>query len=112
MVDDDYGFNNLPKQGTILTFAEIIGLELPDMPCFEFKINGHMGWIQTSHLTMEKEREFVELGKTKWKYLYTTREWIPVFKYADTVDLREVLDMEFVPMEDGQEAFWSGFPKK
>lgn len=117
----EYGFENLPNMGTILTFAEIIELELPDSPCFEFKLDGLTGWIQDSHISIDKLKTCDGLMATKWKYLFTTNEWIPVFRYADDTDLRTVLDIELMDREknytpdDEPDTWWAtpkGFPRE
>lgn len=121
MLDNDYDFNNLPKSGAICTFGEIIKMDLPDSPCFEFKLDGITGWIQYSHVSIEKLETCEGLCATKWKYLYTTREWIPVFTYADETDIRSVLDIELMDREKNYtpdsdpDTWWAtpkGFPRE
>jgi len=115
------GFENLPEVGSIHTFGEISDMDLPDSPCMEFVLDGITGWIQDSHITVENLKTCEGLMATKWRYLYTTREWIPVFRYADEVDLRTVLDIElmdreknYTPDED-PDTWWAtpkGFPRE
>lgn len=108
-------FDNLPKRGTILKFKDIIHMELPDTPCFEFSLDNEPGVIQTAHVSVEELATLTELGETEWRYRYTTREWIPVFRFhGDPETLRNVLDIE--PSTDEFNPGWwvtpKGFPRE
>lgn len=115
------GFENLPKMGAILTLKELEMLDLPDSPCLEFRFKGIVGWVQNSHITQEDFLSNENFNSTKWRYQYTTREWIPVFIYVDDRPINQFLDLElmdreknYTPDED-PDTWWAtpkGFPRE
>ena len=52
-------------------------------------------------------------GDTKWRYLHTTNEKIPVFKYFDALGIELFVDI--VPVPDEDEGYWvtpKGYPRE
>lgn len=79
-----------------------------------FTLLGVDGVIQNSHLTEEQLLSVPGLADTVWQYLRTTHEWIPIFRYVGTTDLREVLDVELGANPDwdrDQRKWWWATPK-
>lgn len=72
-----------PKVNEIYTLNQICNvLELDDIPCLEFKF-GRYGNVQMSHVTDKEILSIPLFSETKWKYIKTTFEWIPIFKYSE-----------------------------
>lgn len=97
-------FANLPKPGQVLTAREILALDLPDSPSFNFKTAGRRGVIQTSHVTREAQLKVPWFADSLWRYKYTTKEWIPVFEFAGC---KEVLLLKFLDLEIERDPFWN-----
>lgn len=108
-----------PIRSTIYTGAEIINvLYLLDSPALEVVIGDKRGCIQDSHMTNEQLMSVPGFAESSWKYLRTTDEEIPVFKFVgpdphqflDIVDAVSYSTGEVVPEE-----LWitpKGFPRQ
>jgi hypothetical protein len=78
---------NYPKSGQVYTIEEVMfQLDLPDAPYLSVCIEDDYYPIQTSHMTFEQTAE--ALKGTKWKYQFTTHEWIPVFRWSDDSEVK------------------------
>lgn len=84
--------HNRPVPGRVYTLREAFALELPDSPHLGFNREGRRHCVQDSHLT--EEQTLAALGDTRWRYLRTTYEWIPVFEYADDRPITAFVDIE------------------
>lgn len=96
-----------PVQGRVYTFAEVCKLDLLDSPSMcmfidlDHPTHGEIRvdtCIQTSHLTEEEHLQVPGMAESKWRYIRTTSEWIPIFNFAGTnpeslVDIQ--LDTDF-----------------
>ncbi|HRP36230.1 MAG TPA: hypothetical protein PLS50_00290 [Candidatus Dojkabacteria bacterium] len=104
-----------PKVNEIYTLDQICNvLELDDIPCLEFKF-GRYGNVQMSHVTNEQILSIPLFSETKWKYIRTTFEWIPIFKYSEEnkYPISRFLDLEI--NIDQPSTWWAtpkGFPRK
>ncbi len=72
-----------------LDFPELLEIDLPDNPCL--KIQGNP--VQNSHINCEILLRFPEWRTSRWRYLYTTNEWIPVFKLIQG-DIEKMVNIE------------------
>ena len=104
----------LPRRGQIYTLREILTLlELHDSPSLGVMLDGKRGVIQDAHLTEEQMLGVPGMADTKWRYAYTTDEWIPVFDYVGPIaQLRACLDYEPDFNHDGLWVTPKGFPRK
>jgi hypothetical protein len=97
-----------PIKGTVYTLFEIeTHLTLDDMAHLMFDgPNGRELVVQNSHLTKGQLLSVPGFSGTRWRYLHTTREWIPIFKYVGVQPITNFLDI------DGDWATPKGFPRK
>lgn len=94
-----------PVRGTIYTLSQITReLDLDDSPALITRF----GVIQDSHIYPEEYDRILKIcGHTKWKYRYTTHEWVPVFSYADEDDeLVKFLNLE-PDLNDHDSQYWT-----
>lgn len=101
-----------PRRGVIYTLRDILEkLQLDDSPFLY--CDG--GVIQTSHVTNEQLLSVPGMAETRWEYLRTTSEWIPLFLSVDSsgtvpVDVEPNTDPDAKPG-----SLWitpRGFPRK
>ena len=86
-----------PIKGQVYSLRNVIqDLELLDSPHLCFISKREQGEvIQTSHLTEEELLSVPGFAETQWRYLYTTYEWIPIFRYVGRVEeLPQYIDWE------------------
>ena len=84
------GFENLPKRGDVVDFKFIAEASLPDSPCLMLSRDKV---VQESHIGDLTELLSEEAwANSKWKYRYTTDEWIPVFDLVDG-DIHAMVDI-------------------
>lgn len=89
-----------PVSRHIYTLDQIVNeLNLKDSPhlCFTApNVNGVKveSVVQTSHMLLEDLLKVPGFGETKWRYIRTTSEWIPLFDYVGSEPMSEFLDME------------------
>lgn len=109
--------NNYPKRNVEYTMREVYALDLDDTPHFGFYYQDHKTVIQNSHLTQEEFLSVPGLAKTKWTYVRTTNEWIPVFLAVDNRAVIACVDIEAYqdPVCDtDDDQYWvtpKGFPR-
>lgn len=107
---------NNPVKGSIYTLAQVFDLNLLDSPSLGFSYSGRQCVIQDSHVTVEELLTVQHLAATEWRYVRTTKEWIPVFEAVNNDAVIACLDIEpeFDPLEESSERFWvtpKGFPR-
>lgn len=104
-----------PVRGLVYTAKQIENdLRLEDSPHYMFLLDRRRGVIQNSHLTAAEFLSVPGMADTRWRYLRTTNEYIPLFEYAGEVQsLRDVLHVEpgldFITGED--DGHWWATPK-
>jgi hypothetical protein len=98
-----------PVFNTVYTFNEIMSLDLPDIPFLQFVYNDKECVIQTSHITNESLLTIPGMSESKWRYERTSREYIPLFWYADD-NIQTLVDIK-----ETKNAYWvtpKGFPRE
>jgi len=114
-----------PIRNAVYTLREIYTeLNFKDTPNLSFVHSDERGTfepaIQDSHLTEEQLLSVEGFADTRWKYLMTTNEWIPIFVWAkdnertitDFIDIAEEIDPYDSKNKNG---FWctpKGFPRE
>jgi len=89
-----------PVSRNVYTLNQIVNeLDLKDSPSLSFiapNINGVKveSVVQTSHMLLEDLLKVPGFGETKWRYIRTTSEWIPLFDHVGSEPMSEFLDME------------------
>jgi hypothetical protein len=78
-----------PVKGRVYSLETILEqLELPDGPHLLLTVEvanvAYAGVLQDSHLSTKKLLSVPGLASTRWTYLYTTHEWIPIFKCTES----------------------------
>lgn len=104
-----------PKRDNIYTLREICEmLKLDDSPSLNFVCRGVDGVIQTSHVTEEQLLTVPGFAETKWRYVRTTIEWIPIFRYVDEKSIDQFVDLEEWRREEWEKdrpKYWWATPK-
>jgi hypothetical protein len=98
-----------PVFNTVYTFREIVSLDLPDIPFLQFVYNDKSCVIQTSHITNEALLTIPGMSESKWKFERITREYIPLFWYADD-NIQALVDIK-----ETKNAYWvtpKGYPRE
>lgn len=85
---------NRPSRGHEYNFVEICNLDLDDDPYLGFTHEGKRGVVQTTHVDNSDLLEAPGFANTKWRYIRTTSEWIPVFESVDVESLLKCVDIE------------------
>lgn len=104
-----------PVRGLVYSAKQIeTDLKLDDSAHYMFLLDKRRGVIQNSHLSVADLLSVPGMADTRWRYLRTTNEWIPLFEYAGEHDaLRAVLDLEhgkdFITGKD--DGHWWATPK-
>lgn len=100
-----------PRCRVPYTLREVLQLNLLDMP--SLCINA--GVIQHSHVTDEQLLSVPGLADTRWYYIRTTHEWIPIFKCVDDAAVIACVDIRpSLSPYDSPDAKWitpKGFPR-
>lgn len=96
-----------PQRGHVYSLRDILtALELQDSPSLQYRNNP----IQTAHLTSEQLLSVPGMAETRWQYLRTTIEWIPIFVHADGD-----VPVDVEPNVDHPKLLWitpKGFPRE
>ena len=79
-----------PQSGMIYTYKEITSLTLSDSPCLLFYHQDTQYVIQDSH--MDQESMLNVFSESRWRYVYTTHEEIPIFDSVD--DIQHLVDIQ------------------
>ena len=96
-----------PKTGHVYTLRQVLTeLDLRDVPHLQFayhppgKPDGERATqvIQISHCTDAELLAQQGLASSRWRFVRETHEWTPLFYYADTKPITEIVDLE--PMRD------------
>lgn len=77
---------NYPVRGNAYSLREVLEqLHLDDSPSLMFKVAGSDVYsvLQNVHLTQEELLSVAGFADTKWTYIRTTHEWIPIFHYCE-----------------------------
>lgn len=84
---------NYPQQGKEYTAEEVFKLDLDDTPHLGFQHEGLPAIIQNSHITVEELLSVPGLAQTKWRYVFTTNEWVPIFEAVDVTEVLKCVDI-------------------
>jgi hypothetical protein len=100
-----------PVTGAIYTLLEMTELSLPDEPFLRFRHQGEIAVIQEGGtISTEELLAIPEIANSKWRYQYTTHEYIPLFMYAGESDILELVTVEDNLHNDhGDDPFWAYF---
>lgn len=111
-----------PKVGHVYTLRQMLKeLALPDAPYLGFAYHPpgdpegeratHV--VQTCHCTDSELLAQPGLADSKWRYVRETYEWIPVFYYADSKPITDIVDMEAMrhPFYSHVSKHWWATPK-
>lgn len=103
-----------PVPYNIYTLEEITTLNLKDSPAL---IVHNRNGVQDSHITEEELLSVPGIKQTKWKYIRTTHEWIPIFTYASEEPWETYFDSEPYrsDFKQSENDLWitpKGFPRK
>lgn len=105
-----------PRMGVVYTASQVFALDLLDSPSFGFWVDGHQAVIQTAHTSIEELLSVPGFAATKWRYLRTTHEWIPVFQAVDNGAVIACMDIEpSIHPFDEPGTFWvtpKGLPRE
>ncbi len=105
-----------PVRNVVYTAAEVYALELDDSPSLGFRWRDRQACVQTSHVTDVQLLSVPGFADTRWRYLRTTHEWIPVFECVYTELLLPCLDisLEFDSLFKRYEVWATpkGFPRE
>lgn len=99
-----------PQRNQVYTFEELTQLEHQDSPslCF-FTPDRHQTVIQNDHMTDEEMLSIPNFKDSKWTYIRTSNEWIPIyyFYHDDDHPITEFVDT--VETGDDLQPRWSTF---
>lgn len=104
-----------PASGKTYKLSQVFDLSLGDSPCLQIR---DVGVVQDSHLSVEELLSIPGMKDTKWLYIRTTSELIPVFVYAlDNFLYTQFFDTEpyknpVYPEDNLQWVTPKGFPRK
>lgn len=106
-----------PRRGVVYTLRQILeDLDLDDFPALDFSSEFGRAVIQCSHVTDKQLLSVPGLAGTRWRYKYTTREWIPVFVATDDAAVRDCVDVrnDFDELMQRQDIWVTpkGFPRE
>lgn len=99
--------NKLPLlRNAVYSLRDVLQrLELPDAPHLMFDFGGKQRVIQNSHVTYADLLSIPQFAGSNWRYLRTTSELIPLFKFVDVADdITLYVDMEPWLNDDGTES--------
>ena len=84
----------LPRQGAIYSLRQVLlSLSLDDSPFLNFMHKGKRCVIQDGHVSDEEMLNIRGFADSRWKYMYTTEEWCPVFEFMDA-DIEKFVSIE------------------
>lgn len=84
--------SRFPRRGEVFTGAEVMQLPLRDSPslCVPVKWDADVEHdeapIQDAHLTQDELLSVPGFSESRWRFLFETDEWIPVFDFVGTAD--------------------------
>jgi hypothetical protein len=83
-----------PRRGVVYTLRQILeDLDLDDGPSLGFNSEFGHAVIQNSHVTDAQLLSVPGLADTRWRYVRTTHEWIPVFEATDDAAVCACVDV-------------------
>ena len=103
-----------PTRGAVYTFAEIEKLPLRDSAFLRVCINDICGTVQDSEGDLSTSEVWMN---SRWKFLYETDEWIPIFEFheSNTVLVEQIVDFEIhIDPHADKPSWWvtpKGFPR-
>lgn len=96
--------NKRPIAGQIFSYAQLAELDLMDSPCLGIHVQHSYLNVQHAHdLDIGKVGEI--MAATKWRYVRTTDEWIPVFECVTPDELNVAVDIVLATRYQRVEAF-------
>lgn len=105
-----------PVMHAVYTAAELHKLDLLDSPCLRFSYRNGLAVIQNCHLTEEELLSVPSFADTRWRYIRTTHEWIPVFHAVDDDAVIACMDIERDRSPYSDDGSWwvtpKGFPRE
>lgn len=109
-----------PTPHHVYTLREVYeSLLLDGSPWLGFFARGALQSVQTSHMTAEELLSVPGFADTRWAYVRTTSEQVPVFRYVSSPDMQTMfnfVDMtEYKDSATGEWLAWvtpKGFPRE
>lgn len=99
-----------PVRNQNYTLHEILNsLRLPDSPFL--LIDEQNNCIQSSHITQEELLQVPGISGTRWRYVRTTHEWIPLFRYVDDRCISNFCDIQATHDGNGKWVTPKGYPR-
>lgn len=107
-----------PQKGEVYTLQPMLTkLDLPDTPSLHFMCQAgeriEETVLQTGHVSRDQLLSVPGLAATRWRFLYITWEWIPIFACREAWStLKTMIDVEG---GDDEELLWAtpkGFPRE
>lgn len=96
-----------PIENEVYSLDFILGqLKLQDIPSLHFNHEGFGTVIQHSHCANEELLTIPGFAKTKWRYIRTTREWIPIFEYVEEEPIEKFVTIEMDRSPHNDNMFW------
>lgn len=82
----------IPRRGNTYTLTEVMKkLDLDDQPFLLVQFDSEKCPIQLSHFDYEELLAIPEWEQTRWVYIRTTHEWIPLFECVDSKSVKDLL---------------------
>lgn len=101
-----------PQRNQIYSTREIYtALKLDDAPFLRVNIKDRSAPVQTDHCTTEQLLAVPGFADLRWRYLYTTREWIPIFSAVDDSAVLACIDVTASTDEYESNPGWWVTPK-
>jgi hypothetical protein len=79
-------------------------LTLRDTPFYRFLFQGRLCVIQTSHISAADLLSVPGFADTLWRFQGETREWIPLFLFADPAPITDFVEIELDLNDEGE--YW------
>jgi hypothetical protein len=91
-----------PYLNNVYSTAEIMLLDLDDSPALTVFHENRKGAIQDAHVDVCLGK-IPGLADLKWRYITTTREWIPIFHLVDGQEEAMLAVLDLVPYKNPSE---------
>lgn len=107
--------SKLPRRGEEYSFEELLQLTLDDDANLSFVHEGLNAVIQSTHITDAELLSVPGFSQTRWRYIRTTSEWIPIFHAVDSEEVLKCVDVEPSACKFTTPHWWAtpkGFPRE